>query len=523
MAEPWAGLLQRIDVESDTVVLSFGGLMGHRPIHEGGRFLSDWPVKQVLVRDFDGVWYQRGVRGVGDSVPEVAGRLRGVVAASGAARVVTTGGSAGGFAALLFGALIEADVTVVFSPQTVVAPKPREEIGDRRWATAVDRLVELCGEAPPHGDVVPAIEGREVPGTVEIYYAEDEPLDVRHAERLAHLEGVELHPREAGGHHLARRLSRSGQYAEIMQRAMQVDRLPKSRDRRDRPVERRLKPAELDVVVFAPEGSDHLDATVKSLEASAPLTIRAVAAEPVAEGTDASLQLRDRHDSFLGAHKAVAAAMDSGDGRGVMLAFAGLALPEDSLSQLLRRRHRGAQPTLIAGVELSDSGARESAARVPGKLPELLADPYTPHGFVVPRSAYEEAGGLDPILGPLMVWDLLIRLAAAHEEQRLEAWTDAIWTGRPVDRHEAQFLRFLTRVRGVAPDAAAEMGGDMGRFLRDTVWEVLRRNRELVQEYAVESLVAARSPAGGQRPRLIKPLDRGKQPAGDPKVDPVRK
>jgi hypothetical protein len=523
MAEPYAGLAQQIDVESDTLVISFGGLMGRRPIHEGGRFLSGWPVKRVLVRDLEGVWYQRGVRGVGDSVPEVARELKDLVGRSEAARVITTGGSAGGFGALLFGALIEADLTVVFSAQSVIDPKMREELGDRRWGTSVDRLVELCGEAPPHGDVIPAIESRERPGAVEMHYAEDEPLDVEHAERLAHLEGVELHPREKGGHHLARRLQRSGEYAQILKRAMQAEPLPKSRDKRAGPVERRLQPAEVDVVVFAPERSDRLAATVASLEAAGPRSVQAVSAEPAPRGAAANVRLHDRHASFMGLHKAVAAAMDAGDGRGVMLAYAGLEFPEGFLTPLLQGRHRGKQPTLLAAVELTGSGTKESAGRAPGKLPELLAAPYTPHGFVVPRNAYEEAGGLDPALGPLMVWDLLIRLAALHRDQRLEAWSDAIWSEPPVDRHEAQFLRFLTSGRGVAPDAAAELASDMGRYLRDTVWEVLRRNRELIQEYAVESLVAARAPAGGQRPRLIKPLDRGDRPSSDAQLDPVRK
>src|SRR4051794_31750462 len=102
------------------------GKFAGMPVFEFFSLLAreDPEVKRVFVRDLRQAWYQHGIEGIGADVPEAATRLRRLAADSGAERVVTIGASAGGFGAILFGALVEGGEGHAFSPPTVPDPPP---------------------------------------------------------------------------------------------------------------------------------------------------------------------------------------------------------------------------------------------------------------------------------------------------------------------------------------------------------------------------------------------------------------
>ena len=123
-ADPDCGM--RLDRSQDpdplrtSLLVTFGGVWatGAQPGFEFVSTAADLPGSALFLTDIDQVWYQSGVRGVGSSIPEVAAFLRGVIDDNGFDRIVMIGNSAGGYAALLFGALVGADVVHAFSPQT---------------------------------------------------------------------------------------------------------------------------------------------------------------------------------------------------------------------------------------------------------------------------------------------------------------------------------------------------------------------------------------------------------------------
>ncbi|HEY8018305.1 MAG TPA: hypothetical protein VIG53_02305, partial [Actinomycetota bacterium] len=55
----------------ETTLLAFGGIRGGLgiPPYEFFRVTEGLPVRRILVRDLDQVWYLRGIRGLGESVP----------------------------------------------------------------------------------------------------------------------------------------------------------------------------------------------------------------------------------------------------------------------------------------------------------------------------------------------------------------------------------------------------------------------------------------------------------------------
>ena len=125
-----AGVLYDLEPESKRLIVVFGGLAGRlgMPPFEFFRMLSSGgKVKTVFVRDHAQAWYHRGVPEVGKSIDPVAAHIIGLRAQ--AEEVVTIGMAAGGYAALLFGALAECEAHA-FVPQTFLASDLREEHDD---------------------------------------------------------------------------------------------------------------------------------------------------------------------------------------------------------------------------------------------------------------------------------------------------------------------------------------------------------------------------------------------------------
>jgi hypothetical protein len=195
-------------------VLEFGGEIhdatGRLPAYEFARSLRSVPLKRVYVRDHAAAWYHKGVAGVADDIDAVADRLREI--ASCAEDVVVLGNSAGGYGALLFGALLAAEVHV-FSPQTFIAPHLREAHGDSRW---IPQMAALGSDLDlRYADLRPVIAKSE--GTFHVYYGVGHTLDVIHAEHLGQLPQVTLHPIDYDRHDVIDGLRERGWLAEFVQ------------------------------------------------------------------------------------------------------------------------------------------------------------------------------------------------------------------------------------------------------------------------------------------------------------------
>ena len=142
-------------------------------------------------------------------------------------RLVVTGNSAGGYAALVFGTLLGADTVLGFSPQTVLDLDLLRGWGDDRWERRITKLMDE-GRIPSRWldlrEALPAAE--PLPGasrsgtTCELYFDAELELDRLHAEHIADVPGVHLHPRKGGEHKLARELRQSGELEEVLQRAL---------------------------------------------------------------------------------------------------------------------------------------------------------------------------------------------------------------------------------------------------------------------------------------------------------------
>jgi acetyl esterase/lipase len=194
---------------------------GRTPFFEFARSLGATPAKTTFVRDHAGAWYHRGVQGVGPDVDSVAAHLREVAAAADVDDVVLLGNSAGGYAALLFGALLGWDA-YAFSPQTFIDPQMLAACEDHRWALYVDALGDEMD--PRYADLLPVL--RQSEGRFHVYYPSELRLDVIHAERLEEVPRVSLHGIRYAGHGLVQSLRASGWLQSFLEALVSGSALP---------------------------------------------------------------------------------------------------------------------------------------------------------------------------------------------------------------------------------------------------------------------------------------------------------
>ncbi len=217
-----------LDGESRTLLLAFGGMVGRIgiPPFEFFSLTGGMPVKRLFVRDLRQAWYHRGIPGAGSTIAEVANSLRALLGRCEIDRLVLAGTSAGGYAALVFGSLLGADMVLCFAPQTVLDLDVLAAMDDHRWddrlgrqlaAGAVDRRWTDLREALP--------AARRADTEYRIYFADAVRQDRLHAERLADLEGVRLYRFGHGAHNIARSLRDAGALSRVLQSALAVDEL----------------------------------------------------------------------------------------------------------------------------------------------------------------------------------------------------------------------------------------------------------------------------------------------------------
>jgi hypothetical protein len=205
---PKAGIALDLEHDSSTIVIAFAGLrgfLGGFPAFEFRNILSSVDVKSAFFRDHYAAWYHRGVVDVGPGVDSVVVKLHELHGE--AERVVMIGNSAGGYAALLFAALLGCEA-FVFSPQTFIAPDLLHEAGDHRWDEELHALLDSGCFDRRYGDLAPVLAASE--GRFEIFYGGLDAIDEKHAERVRALDQVTVNRIEDCNHRVVRHLRDSG-------------------------------------------------------------------------------------------------------------------------------------------------------------------------------------------------------------------------------------------------------------------------------------------------------------------------
>jgi hypothetical protein len=222
VARPDTHVVFDLQPESSTLLILFGGIAGgvSIPVFEFFKQTAGLPVKKAFFRDPRRGWYQLGIPGVGDTILDIRAFLDDLVKRSGARRLVMAGASAGGYAALLFGAWCHADVVLAFSPQTFIDVENRQNVGDSRWQPQIDALHASLRNRPAVLDLDDLLPPGDSRTCFQVHVSTDDPLDLLHARRIADRGGVQITEHLQGGHRLVKTLRDRGQLGPLLAQAI---------------------------------------------------------------------------------------------------------------------------------------------------------------------------------------------------------------------------------------------------------------------------------------------------------------
>lgn len=241
-----AGIHVELGRPGQPLLIAFGGMAGagDPTLFEFGRLTHGYAAQRCLVRDHQRAWYHLGLRGVGDDLAAVERRLRSVIDEARPTRVAMVGVSTGGYAAILFGHRVGADIVHAFSPQTFLDPALRRRAREPRWAQETDALMASNRYDPTALDLADALR---MPGAarrpaIHVWYAPGEQPDAVHATHVIDVPEVRLHCVPHGDHLLVRWLRDEGHLDPILATALRGEDppeipdeiAPRLRDRTDR-------------------------------------------------------------------------------------------------------------------------------------------------------------------------------------------------------------------------------------------------------------------------------------------------
>ena len=222
VSRPDAHVVLDMEPDSQTLLILFGGIAGgvSMPVFEFFRLTYTLPVKKVFLRDPHRSWYQRGIPGIGESSADVHHFLSAAIDRADVDRVVMAGASAGGFAAVLYGAQCGVDEVIAFSPQTFIDADNRRRAGDTRWEEQIAALRATMEDRLPTLDLLDVLPLERGKTRYQVHVSSDDALDLLHAHRISGRGGVRVVEHERGGHRLVKTLRDRGLLQPLLLRAL---------------------------------------------------------------------------------------------------------------------------------------------------------------------------------------------------------------------------------------------------------------------------------------------------------------
>jgi hypothetical protein len=171
---------------------------------------------KIFIRDFEQSWYHAGLRGIGSDIHSTRDYLRSVIQEASPQTCIFVGNSMGGYAAIMFHALLGLGEAIAFAPQTFISPLMRWRHRDRRWKTQVLRTYRVSALRAKVWDLRPLMMRAGRTHKVSIFVSTDDAMDYVHAMHLKDVPGVRIFERSGGGHGLVKLLRSNGELPAIM-------------------------------------------------------------------------------------------------------------------------------------------------------------------------------------------------------------------------------------------------------------------------------------------------------------------
>lgn len=186
------------------LIIAFSGINGNVPdtVFEFTTALEEFSdCSRIYVRDPYQAWYQMGITDIHRSTVYLGTVLANKIDTLWPTRVITIGSSAGGYAAILYAWMLQADTALAFMPQTFLDSENRTRYKDTRWPTRITRAQHAY--ANNLDLAVPLSQVEHSYPTYYVYYCKRHRLDRAHAMHIRKCPGVKLVPQNCEIHNVA--------------------------------------------------------------------------------------------------------------------------------------------------------------------------------------------------------------------------------------------------------------------------------------------------------------------------------
>lgn len=210
-----------LPADSDILLITFGGMAHLQKIpFEFQRVTQGLPVKHLAVRDLRQLWYQAGLPGISENVWGTVEYLQQFINIEKPMRIMTLGSSMGGYAALLFGHQLDADVSITFAPKTIIDPVWRILHGDYWFWRSQLQLLRRWRFFNPTWNLRSAFLSANKDICCHLYFDSEHRIDRLHAYNLAGFANVHFFEASGAGHNFVKHMADQGLLREIIEKAI---------------------------------------------------------------------------------------------------------------------------------------------------------------------------------------------------------------------------------------------------------------------------------------------------------------
>ena len=212
------GFVEDINVhhKNQVLLVSFGGV-GKK--FEFFGIISNLECDKIYIKDPSQSWYQKGIDHIINNIDKLISYLSEKVKEY--KKVCFLGNSMGGYAAILFGVLLNIDHVFSFSPQTFIDKENRNYYNDSRWSEHIEKIYNYNDVIKKYFDII-NILNEQYKTIISIYYSSSDKLDEIHSLRLKDKKNIFLDCRPEGGHSLVKLIRNSGELKQIIIKSITI-------------------------------------------------------------------------------------------------------------------------------------------------------------------------------------------------------------------------------------------------------------------------------------------------------------
>ena len=204
---------KRIVENSEILVVAFSGMATQlsMPPAEFMRTFLTRNISVIFVKDFWQCWYQKGLLGLTKNIEETISFLQKEISDINPKKVIFVGTSAGGYASIVFGILLNVNEVLSFAPQTHIAQNIFS-----KFKSEDSRITDINFESP-YLDISKILKTHSYSGKINIYFGERNKTDKKHAINLSQFKCVNLIELPTDSHNTAKYLKDQGKLNSIFE------------------------------------------------------------------------------------------------------------------------------------------------------------------------------------------------------------------------------------------------------------------------------------------------------------------